>query len=332
MLYSRRAAPFTELGSHCTAISLRASPPLWHARVGRDANRRCDVFLSTNSYLTPLALRIPSAVMVYDLIAFEAFRHAHPRARLNERASLRAAVRRAERLICISQATRRDLVTRFPKAGEKSTVVHLGASERFRQLVPTSRLAAVRARYGLQRRFVLAVGTLEPRKNLPRLIEAYAGLPEHLRRAHELVLVGPKGWAVKETTSALEAHESEVRALGWLPDEDLAALYQDCEVFCYPSLYEGFGLPLLEAMSAGAAAIASPVSSLPEIGEDAVAYADPTKVSDLRAELRKLLESPVRRRTLGEAARRRAAAFTWERTGSAIIAELARLGRSAVKS
>ncbi len=110
----------------------------------------------------------------------------------------------------------------------------------------------MRARHRLERSFVLAAGTLEPRKNLPRLIEAYAGLPAEVRDAHELALVGRPAGRWTSSCAACGAREDDVRRLGFVSDDDLAALYQSCAAFAYPSLYEGFGLPLLEAMIAGA--------------------------------------------------------------------------------
>src|SRR5438067_621879 len=131
-----------------------------------------------------------------------------------------------------------------------------------------------RSRPELPDEFVLATGTLEPRKNLPRLIAAHARIGD----APPLVLAGPKGWQLDEALAGAGERPGAVRTLGYVSDSDLAALYRLCTVCAYPSLYEGFGLPLLEAMSAGAACLTSNVSSLPEVGADAVVYADPLDV------------------------------------------------------
>jgi glycosyltransferase involved in cell wall biosynthesis len=294
--------------------------------VARDAYRRCDVFLSTNSYITPLFLRIPTAIMVYDLVAFAAFGAAHRRARLNERMTLGPALRRAARLICISEATRAELGERFPSAATKATVVHLAAGEPFGRQVSPSALAAVRARYDLRRPFVLALGTVEPRKNLPRLVEAFAALPPGLRDTHQLAVAGAAGWGVRRTRSAIERHEPMVKALGWVPDEDLAALYQACEVFCYPSLHEGFGLPVLEAMRSGATVVAARVPSLCEIGGDAAIYVDPHDTAGIRAALQAALDPVGSRTEIGARGRERASEFSWEDTARAVLRELERCG------
>jgi glycosyltransferase involved in cell wall biosynthesis len=329
VLYSRSQAPFGGDGKGSTSVSLRTPPPLWHALVARDANRRCDVFLSTNSYITPLFLRIPTAIMVYDLVSFAAFETAHRRARLNERVTLGLALRRAARVICISEATRAELVERFPAAAPKATVVQLAAGQPFGQRPSPSVLAAVRARYGLQRPFVLALGTLEPRKNLPRLIEAFAALPPGLRDTHQLVLAGAAGWGIRRTRRAIERHEPMVRALGWVPDEDLAVLYQACEAFCYPSLHEGFGLPVLEAMQSGAVVVAARVPSLCEVGGDAAIYADPYDTAGIRAALEAALDPDGRRTEIGRRARERASEFSWEDAARGVLRELERCGAQA---
>jgi glycosyltransferase involved in cell wall biosynthesis len=291
--------------------------PLWHLRAATAA-RHDDVFLSTNSYLTAWFLRPPSIPFVYDLVPFVEGARAQARAGRIERATIGPAMRRAAALLCISEATRRDLAARFPKAGHKAFVAQLAADERF-FAVTGEAAAGVRARHGLDRPFVLAAGTLEPRKNIPALIAAYARLPEDVRAAHQLVIVGPEGWEMQETLRAAQAREADVRLLGHVSDEDLAALYRACTVFCYPSLYEGFGLPVLEAMAAGAAVLTSDVSSLPEVGGDAVAYADPLRPDAIAGALERLLADPGERARLGAGARERARTFSWERFAGEVL-------------
>jgi glycosyltransferase involved in cell wall biosynthesis len=176
----------------------------------------------------------------------------------------------------------------------------------------------------MPRPYVLAAGTLEPRKNLERLLDAWAQLAPALRDAHELVLVGPAGW---EADSILgRARGAGVRITGYVPDEELAALYGGCELFCYPSLYEGFGLPVLEAMRAGAPVITSNVSSLPEVAGDAAVMVDPLSVDAIGSAIARLLVDPDERARLRNAGRARAAAFSWERTASELRDVLRRIG------
>jgi glycosyltransferase involved in cell wall biosynthesis len=284
--------------------------PLWHLHAARKASA-CDVFLSTNSYLTAWFLRVPSVIVVYDLVVFRAGTRARRSSGLIERATIGLGIRRAEQLLCISEATRRDLIACFPKAEPKARVVPLAADDRFRRPLPASQLAESRSRYGLNRDFVLCAGTLEPRKNLLRVLEAHAGLSLEI----QLVLVGPPGWEFEPILEQAR-RQANVRVLGQVPDEDLAALYQACTVFCYPSLYEGFGLPLLEAMASGAACVTSSVSSLPEVGGNAVVYVDPADVGEIRRAIERLVESEPARAAFGERAKKRAALFSWDRTAA----------------
>lgn len=297
-----------------------ARDPLWNLRAARAVSSDCAAFLSTNSYLTAWFLRVPSAVVVYDLVPFRPGVKARRSSELIERATIALGVRRAGRLLCISQATRVDLVARYPWAEPKTLVVPLAADERFGRPLPASELAEVRGRHGLDAEFVLCAGTIEPRKNLLRVLKAHAGLS---RRA-QLALVGPRGWEF-EPVLAEARRQDGVRVLGEVSENDLAALYQTCTVFCYPSLYEGFGLPLLEAMAAGAACVTSSVSSLPEVGSDAVVYVDPTSVEEICAAIERLLASEHDRAVLSGRARERAAEFSWDRTAAETVEALAGL-------
>jgi glycosyltransferase involved in cell wall biosynthesis len=295
---------------------------VWHLHTARAANGHCDVFLATNSYVTPWFLTIPTALVVHDLIPFQKGIHANRRAALIERLTIHRALRRSTAVLCDSHSTRRDLLRLSPAVESKSAVVQLAVSDEFRRRREAAELAEVRDRHGLKEPFVLCTGTLEPRKNLLRVLDAFARLPDRMRSEHQLVLVGPRGWEFDEI---LRSAEGTARVLGHVSEEDLAALYQSCEVFCYPSLYEGFGLPLLEAMSAGAPSITSNVSSLPEVGGDAVRYVDPQSVDEIAAALNELLGSERERAQLSEKGRRRATEFSWAKTAAETLEHLTRL-------
>ncbi len=305
------------LDERFTWALIDAPDPFWHVRAARAASRGCDVFLSSNSYLTVPLLRIPSVAIVYDLIPFTPAMLPNRRSVAIERVTLGAAVRRADRLVCISETTRHELVARYPAAAAKATVALLGVS-------PDLLVASALELEDLpDAGFVLAVGTLEPRKNLPRLVAAFASLPQAVQEAHPLVVVGARGWRTGETLDALQRLGPRCIMLGSVSDAALAELYRRCAVFAYPSLGEGFGLPVLEAMAAGAAVLTSNVSSLPEVGGEAVEYADPRSVDDIAAGLLRLLESPYRRRELGELGRRRAAGYTWAGAAQVVYDALA---------
>src|SRR3954447_22228531 len=303
LLYARRrwAEPLDERFQWrgCTSPDV-----LWHPRTARAATREADAMFSGDSYLTTWWLGVPGVAMVHDLIAFDRSLRPRGRSALIERATLPRAVRRAAALLCNSHATAKALVERFPAAAQKAVVVHLGVSPALDggALPPGAPSGG----------FVLAAGTLEPRKNLPRLVAAYARLEAGLQAAHPLVVVGPTGWQTGETLRALQSIGDRARVLGFVSDAELGALYRSCAVFAYPSLGEGFGLPVLEAMSAGAPVLTSDRSSLPEVGGDAAAYADPTSVDSIAAALGELLRDPARRADLARRGPERAALFSWD--------------------
>jgi alpha-1,3-rhamnosyl/mannosyltransferase len=320
-LYARE--PWRELGVGSSELGWRlvkGPDPLWHLRAAMAASRECDVFLSTNSWLTAWFLRIPSVVVVHDMVPWMPEMHPQRRAGLIERATIRPALRRMALGLCVSESTERDLVRLFPTARGKTAVVHHGV-----RLDAEPDLDEVRRRLELPERFVLATGTLEPRKNLPRLIEAHAGLAD----APPLLLAGPSGW---DMDRALAGAGDNARLLGYVSDADLVALYSLCTVFAYPSLYEGFGLPLAEAMRCGAACLSSNASSLPEVGGDTVVYADPLSVDSIRDGLARLLANEDERRELGPRARERSLEFTWERTARETRELLERVARQPRRS
>jgi alpha-1,3-rhamnosyl/mannosyltransferase len=316
-LYAREAWD-EPLGERFTWELGPASTVRWHPWAGRAITRECDVCLATNSYLTPVLTRVPTATIVYDLVALDRAMGAPLRSAIVERVSLGMAVRRSAALLAISQATADALAARAPAAVAKTTVMPLGVSPAL-EGEPTAAAAAVPAG------FVLAVGTLEPRKNFPRLVEAYRRLPEALQTAHPLVVVGRSGWRTGPTLDALRSLGDRARLLGAVSDGELASLYERCAVFCYPSLAEGFGLPVLEAMSAGAAVLTSDRSSLPEVGGDAVAYADPEDAAAISGELERLLRDPAARAELSARARERAAGFTWAAGAEVALDALTRI-------
>ncbi len=177
--------------------------------------------------------------------------------------------------------------------------------------------------------FVLAVGTLEPRKNLPRLVAAYTKLDSDLQERHPLVVVGALGWETGETLDALRSLGPRCTMLGYVSDAALAELYRRCAVFCYPSLGEGFGLPVLEAMAAGAAVLTSNVSSLPEVGGEAVDYVDPHSTASIESGLQRMLGDEPHRAELARAAKLRAAEFSWARFAEIVLETLSHASASA---
>jgi glycosyltransferase involved in cell wall biosynthesis len=274
------------------------------------------LFHATEHLLPPLR-GIPTVLTVHDLI----FRHMpEHHKRLNRwylNLTLPLYCRRATHVIAISQHTKRDLIEAYALDPRKISVIYEAADPQFVPQPPAV-VEAARARYGLPRRYLLFVGTIEPRKNLTRLLEAFESL--HAEGLSDgLVIVGQRGWLYEHFFARLERSPAReaVRLPGFVPDPDLVALYAGAQALAFPSLYEGFGLPVLEAMACGTPVVTANASSLPEIGGEAALYCDPTAVEDLTSTLRRLLgDAPLRERLRAQGLER-AACFSWERTARA---------------
>ncbi|GAB6068540.1 glycosyltransferase family 1 protein [Methylothermus subterraneus] len=266
------------------------------------------------NYIAP-RLPCPLVVTVHDLSHLR-FPDYHPRARVRwlER-YLPRTLARAGKIITVSEFSRGEILHVLGLAPEKVAAIPLGVEERFRPL-PAEAAQRRLQRYGLRfQGYLLAVGTLEPRKNLGRLLDAYSLLPDCLRCRFPLVLIGPKGWRTESLWPKLDRFErrGEVRWLGYVDEDDLPSLYCGSAVFAYLSLYEGFGLPVLEAMGCGAAVLTSQGSAMAEWGGEAAWLVDPWDVEAIALALRQLLEDPSlvgRLRALGPAWARR---FSWGR-------------------
>jgi glycosyltransferase involved in cell wall biosynthesis len=274
---------------------------------------RPDLCHFTNA-LAPLWINKPYVLSIYDATLF-LYSHYHPRTRLLAiRMMLPLAARRAAAVITISQSARQDLQKVLTIAPEKIHVVYGAAPQNFEPVENPDLLARIRQKYQLPEQFLLYVGTLEPRKNLYRLVNAFRRLKEQ-GQPHKLVLAGPWGWSMngfRQQIEELELGES-VQMLGYIPAEDLPGLYSLATVFVFPSIYEGFGLPPLEAMACGTPVLSSRNSSLAEICGDAAYLVDPLDEESLVAGMQKVLGDRSLREELGEIGRRRAAEFSWER-------------------
>jgi alpha-1,3-rhamnosyl/mannosyltransferase len=217
----------------------------------------------------------------------------------------------ADGLIAVSENTRQDAVRVLNLNPDKIEVIYPGVADPYFD-VAASDAQAARKRYGLDRPYALYVGTVEPRKNLDRLLDAWEALPVSIREEFDLVLAGPEGWRSAGTMARLRAPNRGVRYLGYIPEPDLPGITAGALVFVYPSLYEGFGFPVAQAMAAAIPVITSNVSSLPEITGEAALLVDPHSVTEIRAALEQALTSPASRAALSQAGRHRAEYYRWE--------------------
>lgn len=245
-----------------------------------------DLYHAPDVVFPPVA-SMPVVMTVHDLSFI-----VHPRyhTRLNGgylRLMTPIAARAARLIIADSEATKRDLIERVGVAERRIRVVYIGVDDAFARRPDDSAIDAARQHYGLTEPYVLSVGTQEPRKNLHGTLRAYRLLTQRLGDAPLLALVGGKGWGLDE--AALAGDERRVRRLGYVPDADLAALYAGCAAFVYPSLYEGWGLPVAEALALGAPVVTSNLSSLPEVAGDAALLVDPHSPEEIAAGLERVL-------------------------------------------
>jgi glycosyltransferase involved in cell wall biosynthesis len=213
-------------------------------------------------------------------------------------------------LIAISECTRSDAVRLLGLRPEKIEVIYPGIAPAFFETGQEASQAVAR-RYGLAKPYALYVGSIEPRKNLGVLLDAWLDLARDIRDEFELVVAGPWGWGDRSVYDRLQSGIPGVRYLGYVPESDLPALTAAATIFAYVSLYEGFGLPVGQAMAAGVPVLTSNVSALPEVVGDAGLVADPRSREEIRAALERLLLTPSLRSQLSELGRRRARRFTW---------------------
>ena len=267
-------------------------------------------------FIPPFHRPCPAVITVHDL-AFLRFPGILTEESRRYYGQIERAVHSAEHIIAVSESTKRDLVALAGADAGKITVVYEAAGPEFRP-ADAARIAAVRQRYGLQGDYILFVSTIEPRKNIPFLLEAYAQMRSTWPDAGEppgLVLAGKQGWLYDSVFVMLEQLGLRDSAIftGGVPVEDLPALYSGACCFVLPSLYEGFGLPVLEAMSCGTPVITTNVSSLPEVAGDAALLVDPQDMLGLSMAMQRLCQDEALRRDLSARGRAQAARFSWER-------------------
>jgi glycosyltransferase involved in cell wall biosynthesis len=272
-----------------------------------------------------------AVAMVHDVapVLFPSF--FPPKGRLFYQKALNFGVRHLRRITVPSQCTKNDLVTHLSADPDKVAVVSRGVDPQFQPSRSLESIEAVRQKYHLPDRFILYVGTLEPRKNVARLIRSYRLLRQEGIR-HGLVIAGGRGWLCDDVFEAAnrDGLGGDVVFTGHVPEEDLPTLYQAADVFAYPSLYEGFGLPVLEAMACGVPVVCSDQASLPEVAGEAALLVDPTEVREIAAALARVLHDGDLRQRMVDQGLERARQFTWERAARNVLSvyrEVAGRGR-----
>lgn len=230
------------------------------------------------------------------------------------------SVARADLVLADSENTRRDVIELLGVPAERTRVVYAGLEEGLGRVDDAAVRQAALARYGITPPYILAVGTLQPRKNLARLIRALVLARERYGLPHQLVIAGGKGWLYDDILDAAHAAGAAVLLAGYVADADLPALYSAAELFAYPSLYEGFGLPILEAMACGTPVLTSTTSSMPEVAGDAALLVEPADVEAIATGLWRLISDRALRETLVQRGYARLERFTWPAAARELLA------------
>jgi alpha-1,3-rhamnosyl/mannosyltransferase len=285
------------------------------------AVRLSRVSLLHGQYGLPPLTDTPAVLTVHDVFVAENPEMYPLVHRLQLQYRIPRALKRARRVIVPSEFTKAEIVSRYGIDPVKIHVIPLGVSDRFQRL-PQAQLQGVRDQLRLPCNFVLYVGALQPRKNLVRLVLAFAQLPAEMRRAYPLLIAGSHGWMNDELRRAALPilAEGTCRLLGYLSDEEVPAVMNLASVFAFPSLSEGFGFPAVEAMRCGACLLAGRAGSLPEIVGEAGMLVDPLDTQAMSRGLLTLLENPSLREDLRARGAARSLHYTWDRTASSTVA------------
>ena len=294
-----------------TLTLLSNSPFLGSEKLGKEI----DLFFAPDHHIPNLHHRpvIATIMDAYPLI--------HPELvsqnlRTFKNFAFRRASKWADHIITISDYSKEDIIQYFEIPEEKISVIPLGVNKTFFQRISEDEREAVRQKFSLKKEFFIFVGTIQPRKNLSRLIEAYLSLPSALRQKHPLVIIGHYGWGEDNLKQKLNAlgEDDTIRHLKHVSDQELYALLQSALAMVYPSLYEGFGLPILEGFASRIPVITSSTTSIPEVAGDAVCYVDPLNSADIAAKMQQVAQDNSLRETMVQKGWQRVEHFSWKRS------------------
>jgi glycosyltransferase involved in cell wall biosynthesis len=270
-----------------------------------------DLYHSPN-YVLPFFLKSPSLVTIHDLITLDYPKLCKWESVLYFKLALPRSIKKANKIVTVSEKTKTDIQTRFKIPNEKIVVTHLGISSIFRKTVDKEVLSY----YSITDKYILFVGNIEPKKNLVRLLQAYNKLNLSKNLTHKLVISGRKGWKCKKvfsTVKKLKLQESVIFT-GYVPENDLPVLYSMADLFVFPSIYEGFGIPPLEAMACEVPILTSNTGALPETTGGNCLLVNPYNVNEIADGIHKLLVNEKLRKYYIEKGRNWVKQFTWERT------------------
>lgn len=301
----------------CCGVSGAASRIIWEQLVQPFLLNKSsfDVFHSPDHILPFLPIKARKIVTVHDL-SFYKHPETFPRMKRSYKKLVTpGSLRRADRIIADSASTKKDIIDIFSMPADKIDVVHIGVGGEFRKITDGKVLSSLREERRLKNPFLLFVGTLEKRKNIEGLVDAYILAVRENKIPHDLVVVGRKGWLYDGIFEKVrrQGFENKVRFICDAGQEELPLLYNLADLFVYPSVYEGFGLPVLEAMACGTPVITSDVSSLPEIAGEAAVLIDPYDIQALASCIAKVLNDETLKKDLSQKGLERARQFGWDK-------------------
>lgn len=306
-------SPRTFTGRQNSEARLMPFPRLWtHGRLSLEMTLHPPSVLFVPSHVLPIVQPRHSVVTVHDL-GYWYFPETHPPLqRLYLDITTRWHTRSATHVLADSEATKRDLIARYGAQPDRITVAYPGLDPKVKRVTDPAEIARVKAKYGLEGEYVLYLGTLQPRKNVLRLIKAY----RQSGCTWQLVLAGKRGWYYEQL---IKEAGSGVRFIGYVDEADKAALLSGAKAFAFPSLYEGFGFPILEAMACGVPVLCSNTSSLPEVAGEAALQVDPLSIDEIANGLRRITLDNDLRQTLIECGYQQAQRFTWSACADAVL-------------
>lgn len=321
ILYTDVGIPGFEQFQNAQQRLVKGRGMLWHTRVVSDVKKQnIDLYWAPTSYLVPALLpaSIKTMITVHDLVAFLFPNRHNKKAVLLEKMFLKRALKKADHVLAVSENTKKDIIERFKYDPSKIDVVYCAASQEFKKL-PTEDLQKFAQETNLPKKFILAVGTIEPRKNYVALVRALAQISEKQPDLH-LVIVGGKGWQYEGVETEIRKNylSKKVHMLGYLSGGSLVKLYNLAQALVFPSFYEGFGIPPLEAMQCGCPVIASNRASLPEVVGSAALTVDPEDIKGLSEAIIEVLK-PETQEKLSAAGLKQAQKFSWRHSANSVL-------------
>lgn len=275
---------------------------------------RLDIFHGP-CFFVPYSLRCKSVVTIHDLMVLRHPEFLKPEWVVSIRKEISASVRRSDAVIAVSSFTKKEIMELLNIPEERIRVIHNGVSPIFRPIREREKIEEVKAKFGVEGPYLLFVGNIEPKKNIETLIYAYRELRNSTSFKYPLLIAGKKSWHFPAIWKLIQQHrmEKDIIFTDVINDDELACLYNGAELFVFPSLFEGFGIPVIEAMACGVTVVTSNRASIPEIADDAALLVDPMNVNDIAHAMYSMLRDDKLRASLRQKGIERAKLFSWEK-------------------